>query len=257
MSEGSTPADEINESELKTEQPVESESDASKPSDDEVLVPQSKVNDLLSHMFHKGKEKGRMEALEQFPEGIPAQDVQATAPAETQQAPTQMGGVPQMSQADIERMIQEAQAKQMQQFQEQQQAQHSTQVKTDLYNALLKSKEKHDDFEDVFGNVDLTNNPEVLNTVHEHISPDLQGEVLYELYKNPDKVVKFYQHLGIQPSHAVAKIKELANSIQTNVNATNLPKGSEPLNTIKPSNVGVDNGSRTVSDLSRDSRFKF
>jgi hypothetical protein len=76
---------------------------------------------------------------------------------------------------------------------------------------------------------------------------------MYELGRNPGKVASLTTLAYINPQLAKLEMKKLADSIKTNEQASEAPNVNEPLSQVKPSTVGKDNGSNTVSDLRRKS----
>lgn len=106
----------------------------------------------------------------------------------------------------------------------------------------LESK-KYDDFEEVVGRLGIPNMSgieiDALNRL------DNMADVLYDLGKNPAKFSNVLTLMGRSPQLAYGELCKLSGSIKKNEDAIAKNadvKVNKPLDQVKPSNAGTDNG---------------
>lgn len=193
-------------------------------SHEDKLLPQEKVNELISKAKHASYEKGKREALDEY----------------QRQAPQSMGGIQQLTEEQVRQMIADEAQRQNQNAQ----AQHLLDEFSQQYHA---GKGKYSDFDETVSNLGkLEMIPQVVQLA---TSTGIAGDVMYELGKNPSKVASLMTLAYINPDLAKKEMLKLAESIKKNQDAQQVPNTHEPLSQIRPSNAGTDNGSNAVRDL--------
>jgi hypothetical protein len=194
----------------------------------EKLLRQSEVNELVGRVKHEAYSKGMRDAQ-----------------GNTQQSQgSGLGGMPQITDDHVRQLIAD-------EAQKQSQAAAVHQVLTNFSNQMSTGKGKYSDFDETVGNLgDLKNIPHVVQLATES---GIAGDVMYELGKNPGKVATLTTLAYVNPHLAGIEMKKLADSIKTNEAAAKQPQADEPLDQVKPSTVGTDNGSNAVRDLRKKS----
>jgi hypothetical protein len=242
------------ESTPQTQSPVSSPAPAAAPAPvvshettSEKMLSQSEVNTLIGRAKADERERVRREATQ-----TPNQPMQANqAP---QQSQSQMGGVTQLTPQEIQRQIDERVSQQLTQHQQQAQNYHAAQT---FLNKLEAGKTKYSDFKEVVTDGFLqnfaSNAPVVFHMANGFDNTD---DLVYELRKNPGNIIKLRDLAQLDPSLANEELKKLSDSIKQNRSVSNQRSASEPLDQVKPSSTGMDNGSRTVRDYKRDPRYR-
>ena len=206
----------------------------------EKLLKQSEVNDLVGRVKHESYEKGKSEALASW-------QTQQSSPV--QQPQQNMGGMPQLTPEQMDARID-------QRLQQKQQEQWLQNVQQQLNQKIDEAKTRYSDFDEVTRQVDFRTMPEIPVLANEM---DNSMDVMYDLAKNPAKLGTILTLAQRDANAARAYMKSLSESIkqnQTAINQANQSKVNEPLSQVKPSNVGMDNGSNTIRDLRRQPWLK-
>ena len=222
----------------------------------EKLLPQTHVNALIGSAKQKGYEKGRQDAIAEL----------ATQPIGMQQATQVPQPQPPMAPAvasanapvggdQIRQIASEEIAKQHQEWQKQilaaQHKQQADQAAQQIIMKINEAKTRIPDYDKVVDMNTAIQMPDILTLAH---GVDNTGDVLYDLMKNPGKRA---QIRGVPEPLARLQIKQLSDSIKQNQMAAYQPISPEPLDQIKPSNIGLGNGSKnTVSQLRDDPRYR-
>lgn len=200
----------------------------------EKMLTQSQVDHIVKSVKQEAFEKGRQAAIG----GMSAAPAQAAATP----APT-MGGMAQLSQADIQKMIDErapqALAKQVQE-------QQRLQTNQTFIQKIEAGKAAYPDFDK---KVERLNLPALEHLIPLLNSTDNTADVLYDIASNPKKVVDLTMLQNLNPQLAYEEMQKMSGSIKQNQAAASQTYPDEPLSQIKPSTTGTDNGSQTVSDF--------
>jgi len=203
----------------------------------ENMVPQHRVNELISDALRRGHEKAMRES---------------TAQAQPQQA--------QMGHDDVRRMAQEEFGKAQQALLEKmEQQRRETEASAVLQNVKSKIDEasksgKYPDYDEKVASLGLDKMPALLwhvNTV------DNPGDVLYDLAENKGKIAMLN---GLPPHLIPGEIKKLSDSIKANQSADTAKLSPEPFSSLKPSaGVGIDKrpSDKTASDWSKHYKGRF
>ncbi len=136
---------------------------------------------------------------------------------------------------------------------------YANKMLSDFNTKLASGYEKYPDFqqklESVWDPKHKDQMPELMMMLHNTENPT---DVIADLADNPDKV----DHLlntwrNGNPERAHAAMQRLSTSIKRNETAgKQYPTAKEPLSQIRPSTIGADTGSNTVSDLRKQSQFR-
>ncbi len=120
---------------------------------------------------------------------------------------------------------------------------------TSLQGKVDEASKKYEDFEDVTKDIPYGSFPDLLTAAD---GVDNSGDVLYHLGKNPSKFRELASALSNDnPLRSVAlkELSQLSASLKNNESARNKDLPRSPLSSIRPSNVGADNGKAKMSDL--------
>lgn len=211
----------------------------------EKLVPQSAVDKAVKHAKHLAYEQGRKETLIE----LQSQNQQQpdTNTSVTNQSSQSLGGMPSLSTEQVQKMIEEHTQQKAHQY-------HAHNIANEFLSKISAGKDKYPDFEETIDALELPTIPEVVQLAN---SFDNTADVMYELGKNPHKVASLLalSRLG-NGKLAYLETKKLSDSIKQNQNALQQPVPPEPLSQLKPSNVGTDNGSLSISELRKQSYLR-
>lgn len=213
----------------------------------EKLLPQHQVNALVGTAKQKGYEKG-------YNEGLSAREN-----AQVNQSPPNHPYGQTVDPDTVRRIAEETFLKQQQELHkkamEDAYTQQGMQVLNQLNGKFSDAKQRLPDFDNVVKIQDYVNAPEVLHYAN---TADNAGDVMYELAKNPSKLANLTSlHRSGLTNHAVQAVKEISDSIKQNQTALAQPKTPEPLNQIKPSNIGLGNSqNRSVADMMKDPAYR-
>lgn len=120
---------------------------------------------------------------------------------------------------------------------------------TSLQGKVDVASKKYEDFEDVTKDIPYASFPDLLTAAD---SVDNSGDVLYHLGKNPSKFRELASALSPNnPLRSVAmkELNQLASSLKNNEIARSKDLPRDPLNSIRPSNVGMDSGKKSITEL--------
>ena len=218
-----------NEQQQAVSAPVEAEKT------EEKKIPQSQVNEIVGKAKQEAYEKAMRDA-----EMIKAAQAQQAIPQQNIGPQPAFNGNSQLNEQQIRDTLarmayQDRQARDI----------------MELKQKIESGKEKNPDFEkdlsllDI-GGIDL-NHP----SIHVLNSVDNLDEVLHDIAERfPEKFTEIMVTSERNPQAAKVALSRLSNSIKANKEAKKQAvEPAEPLNQIKPSLTGADNGSMTVSDL--------
>ncbi len=166
-------------------------------------------------------------------------------------APTSMGGIPQedlgaMEERLLKRMAEEQERKQNEILR----AENEQLLRNaaDMYHLkVAKGKDKFSDFEEVMRDFDPSAFPQVALEAADFDNTD---EIMYELSKNPGKLMQLTGLFEKSPLLGRRELTKLSQSIVQNQEAKeNNVSTNAPLSRLKSSTVGEDSGQVTLKDL--------
>ncbi len=209
----------------------------------EKTLPVSRVNELVKKAKHKGERKMQNELEALRSELAEIKNAQG-------QGQTGMGGMSvntdEIRQQVIDQVTQDL-MKQQEADRQKLIEQEALQVANQFHGKMQQGKERYDDFEDVIAGFNPGEFPSLVILANE---ADNTADVMYELKKNPTKLAALASLVERSPTLARSEIAKLSNSIKKNQEAIAQEQNTtEPLDRMKPSTVGVDNGSRSIRDL--------
>lgn len=252
--------------EMQDEVPIEQPNEETQKADhEEKMLPASYVSKLIQKAKLDGAKKmqKQVEALEQ--QLNQQQGEQPQAEMQQPQAQGQMGGqnvgMGGMQQQDpeaIRQMIMQQIQSELKQRQESEQHERMQreieQVAQQYHGKMMQGKELFDDFEAVTSDFDPSAFPQLVYLANQ---ADNTAAIIYELKKNPTKLATLATLVERSPQLARGEIGKLSQSIKTNQEAiANEPNVNEPLDRMKPSNLGADKPIRSVRDFKNASFLK-
>lgn len=120
-------------------------------------------------------------------------------------------------------------------------------IYSELHDKVTEAQKRIPDYDEVTSNFDFTSVPAILEHANHF---ENGGDILYDLAKNPMKIgnlLSLVQH----PAVVHAELKKLSDSIKQNELAKDTKLANEPLQAIRSSNVGADNGKLTLADYKK------
>lgn len=221
----------------------------------EKMLPASQVNELIKKAKRKGEQKmqEQLDAARAQIEQLQAQQGQQQAPVQ-QQTAQQPGVDAQQIQQQVMQLMQQKMQEDEQKRQQEELEREVNEVAQQYFGKLAQGKELYEDFEAVTAKFDPAAFPQL---VYLATQADNTAAIIYELQKNPAKLAQLSVLVDKSPSMARDEIAKLSQSIKTNQDAkNNLQQAQDPLDRLKPSPVGTDNGTKTVRDYKNASYLK-
>jgi hypothetical protein len=173
-----------------------------------------------------------------------------------------MGGNQSQPAFDRDALLQEAAQMMQKQMDEQRQAYEREQEKAQIEEIartysekMAQGKDLYDDFEEVTSDFSPAAYPQITIMASQY---DNLPDIMYELTKNPRKLVDLHVLAMTHPALAKKEMAKLSNSIKQNEQAlVNNQKSPAPMSRLKPSRVaGQDTGKLSIKDLRKQDRFK-
>lgn len=199
-----------------------------------------------SKAFERGKREAIME-LQQQQQQAPAEQMQQPVPQQPQQS-VGLGGMQQMSQADIERMIAEKAPQALQQHV--QKLQQDQMVNT-FVSKMLAAEQQYPGLENELNNLNY-NDPRMHSFIAMANQLENTGDIMKEVLDNPSKMESLLNMAYNQPYQAQKAMKSLSDSIKTNQTAkAEEAQARDPMSQIKSSTTsGTKEGSQ--HDMSQE-----
>jgi hypothetical protein len=118
---------------------------------------------------------------------------------------------------------------------------------------MEEAQQRYPDYHETISNLELHKMPE------ENLKPfiallnvaDNGADVLYDISKNPRKLIDLVNLVALNPKLAIQEVQRLSGSIKENQNAAKTPVPNAPLSQITPSTTGTDNGTMTLRDMKK------
>lgn len=226
-------------------EPIEQASEST--ADDSAPLARDVVSKIVERERKKAYEKGQKDALMQSQNEAQAQTQQPIqqAPAMQQQGQQSLGGMQQLSPADIERMIAERAPQLLQDHVQQLKNEHTI---NSFVSKMQAAEQKYPGLEAKLNELDYSSMAPLV-----HMANDMEntGEIMKELVDNPMKLANMMALSQMQPGMAKRQMAELSNSIKTNQEALAQEKSAQdPMAQLKPSSsAGMDNGAMSVTDF--------
>ena len=215
--------------------------------DDEMQRPmynKIQLSDVVKRERQKAFEKGRQEAM---------QELLAQQQQQQQQPMNQggsLGGMTQMSQEDIQRMIQEEATRATQEHIQGQLAQmRQEQMVNSFVQKMQVAEQQYPGLEQELNQLNY-NDPRIHAFIGMVNDMENTGEIMKEVLDNPYKLSQILSDIQEQPYLAQKNLQKLSLSIKQNQQAkAEEAQARDPYSQLKPStNAGMDNGDLSVSD---------
>ncbi len=210
------------------------------------MLHKNTVSKIVERERQKAFEKGKQEALMQLQQEQQQQMQQPEPPQLAPQQPGNLGGMPQMNPADIERMIAERLPQQLQSHIE---GLKNEQMINGFVSKMQAAEAKYPGIEEKLNNLDYS--PAMAKVIGLANDMENTGDIMHEILSNPSKLMDLLNMAREQPKLAAQQIASLSNSIKTNQEALAQEKqAQDPMSQLKPStSAGMDNGAMSVSDF--------
>ncbi len=217
------------------------------------MLPRETVSKIVARERQKAFEKGKQEALMQLQQEQQQQmQQQASEQVPQQQAPQQqqqpgsLGGMQQMSNADIERMIAE---KAPQALQDHMNRMRQEQTVDSFVNKMQAAEARHPGLEAKLNELDYSTLAPIVTMANDM---ENTADIMKELVDNPMKMGNLLTLMYTQPKLAQKAMHDLSASIKTNQDAiAQDTQARDPMSQLKPSSAGADNGAMSVSDFKK------
>ena len=214
----------------------------------EEMLPKSLVTKIVERERLKATEKAERKFMEQM------QAQQQQAPEQPAQQPqgqqVGLGGMPQMSQEDIQRLIAEHAPQALMQHVNQLKQQHTVET---LINKMQVAEQQYPGLQEKLGEF-LEDDPHGYGAALVTMTNDFgnTADMVKELMDNPMKLGSLLGFIqGGNMKTAKSQLSALSGSIKTNQQAIEEEKQArDPMSSLKPSTkAGIDNGEMSVSDF--------
>jgi hypothetical protein len=228
----------------------------------EKMLSVSRVNELVKKAKLDGARKmqEQLDAAKQQIEQLQAQQGQQQAQGQPQEAPQQaqqgqaQGVDAQMIQQQVMQLMQKKQQEDEQKRYAEQLEQEVNQVAQQYFGKMAQGKDMFEDFEAMTADFNPAEFPQLVFLANEM---DNTPAIIYELRKNPGKLADLAVLVEKSPTMARSELAKLSESIKRNDEAKrNLQEPQDPLNRLKPSPVGTDNGAKNVRDFKQASYLR-
>jgi uncharacterized protein with von Willebrand factor type A (vWA) domain len=208
----------------------------------EKMLTQTQVNHIVQREKQQAAERARRQAEQEFQQQMQQQQAQQ---AEAKQQEMQS----QSKEANAEALYQQVQERFNQEMQQKQAEAEIAQVAQSYHQKMEAGKGSYEDFEDITSKFDPTAFPQLVYLIS---GLDNASDIVYELSKNPSKLVTLDTLAHKSPSHAQAELNSLSKSIRENKTAqaeAGDQQVNAPLDRIQPSRVSSGNGKMSINDL--------
>lgn len=221
--------------------------EAPAPVSEERTFRQSEVNDIVKRAKHGAVEDFKRMSTER-PDYV-QQKYGETAHAQTNQnqlagnnnAPSEEGYrriAAEEAQRLRDQWVKDAQTKS--------EAEYAQRTVQQFFNKVSSGREKYQDFDKVTGDIELARFPNVVQLLADHV--DNSQDVFYELGKDRIKMSNLEQLALMSPKDAIVQAGRISQSIKDNESAAKMRTPNQPLDQLRPSNTGTDNGAMSVKD---------
>lgn len=232
------------------------------PAPPEKMLPASQVNELIKKAKRKGEQKmqEQLDAAKQQIEQLQAQQAQQQPAGQMQEAPQQaqqgqaQGIDPQLIQQQVMQMLQQKQQEDERKAHDEALEKEVNQVAQQYFGKMAQGKDMFDDFEAITADFNPAEFPQLVFLANQM---DNTPAIIYELRKNPGKLADLAVLIEKSPNMARSELTKLSESIKRNDEAKRtLQEAQDPLNRLKPSPTGTDNGTKNVRDFKAASYLK-
>ena len=212
---------------------------------DNGMLHKSTVSKIVERERLKAFEKGKQEALMQLQQEQQQMQQPEAAPQQAPQQPGQLGGMQQMTQADIQRMIAEQAPQALQEHMHNLKNEHTI---NSFVQKMQAAEARHPGLEAKLNDLDYSTMAPIVEMAN---NMENTADIMKELVDNPMKMGNLLQLMHSQPRMAQKAMMELSGSIKTNQDAIAQEKqAQDPMSQLKPSSsAGMDNSAMSVTDF--------
>ena len=215
------------------QQPVQTQSEtpvgAERPQAEKVFT-QAQMQAVAAKEARKAEERAEARIRAEYEN----RQSQSQAP-ETQQ----LGGIPQVSQEEIQRLIRQEAYNMSRDHQ-------AKQIENDWISSMDVEKAADPEFAELYDAIGIEQQPYVILAL---AGIENKAKVVKDLAKNPSKYANILTLAnGGSPKLAQLELNKLSASIKANEDAKKQPKVDAPLSQIRASNIGGDDGNKSVTD---------
>lgn len=226
-----------------TQQPVnvQPETVAAEPVQEraERTFTQAQMNAVAAREARKAEERAEARLRAEYEARLSQQ--------QPQQQAQNVGGIPQMTQQDLQRVIREEAYNMSRQHQ-------AAQIEQDWLGAMDAERQADPGFAELYDATGIENHPNLILAMS---GLENKAKVVKDLGNNPSKYANILMLAnGGSPKLAERELKKLSASIRANEEAKAAPKVDAPLSQIRASNIGGDDGNysnMSVSDFKAQS----
>lgn len=207
----------------------------------EKMVPQSKVNELIAAKMAVASQRAREEAEREYQRKI--EELNATRQAQAERNESVSRDV------DADAIYQQVQEKFNAEMQQRQIESQMSQVAQNYIARVNDSRGRYEDFDAVTAEFDPTAFPQLVYLVS---GLENAGDIVYELAKNPSKLVTLDALAQRAPRQAQAELVKLSRSIADNQQALQAAQGqatNAPLDRLQASRVNASGSPKSVADF--------
>lgn len=221
--------------------PVESPSAETAPVHNERAPTAPDIDAVAKRIRQESYEKGKRDALAEQQRQVQAQ-APSTTYSETPQRQQSMGGMIQMSQEQLNALIDQRSIQATNELrQRESQMAVAQQVANEFVSKMQQGQSSHPDFDEVVGNTfgDFGEFTEIAQFAN---GLDNTADVIYALAQNPSKIGSILSLMQRSPRLALADMQSLSRSIKANEAGMAQPVARSPLSQVQPSPAGLGSG---------------
>jgi len=205
------------------------------------MIPQTEMNAIVKREKEVAAQIARQEAEREYLKKLEALQQQA------QKQSQQNSNV--SREVDTDALYQQIQEKFNAEMQQRQLQQEMTNVANSYITKIQNGKQQYEDFDEITKDFEPQAFPQLVYLVS---GIDNAADVIYELSKNPSKLVMLDALAQRSPKQAQSELSKLSRSIADNRQAQS-DAGNQtvaaPLDHLRPSRVSGNNGKPTINDL--------
>lgn len=215
------------------------------PTKEEKTYSEIDINNIIKREKSDAEERVRRELVARH-----AAEIAAIKSGQTQT----MGGMKDASTPNVDEMYAQLESRFEQKMQQQQaQAQKAAhdanmkQVADNYYAKVDNARERYSDFDEIVGDFEHAAFPEVVYSLS---GLENGGDILYEIVKDPRKIEQIDYWLKKSPQKGMKMLNAVGDSIKQNYNAQQSYQPTKPpLDQVRQSNLGMNNGSMSLEEL--------
>lgn len=219
--------------------------DAVNPSESESmqekLLPQSQVNKIVQREKEQAALRAKREAEEEYQRRLEEINFQGQQQRQRNDSTSR--------EVDADALYQQLQERFNQEMQQKRVEEEMSRAANSYLSKMQQGRELYDDFDEATKEFDPTAFPQLVYLVS---GIENAADVIYELSRNPSKLVTLDTLAQRSPKHAQAELLKLSRSIADNQQAAteaNAQNAPAPLDRLQPSRVSGSNGKQSIRDL--------